>query len=437
MPDRRAAITGLGVVSPLGIGVEETFQALLEGKSGLCTFDLFDPGKFPITFAGQINDFSARKFVLKSYRKAVKVMARDIEIAVAAADLAFRDAAIDTKGTNDDGEMTVPAKRIGCNIGAGLICTELNELGVAINTAVADGKFDYKLWGEQGINNLTPLWLLKYLPNMLSCHVTIIHGAEGPSNCITCGDASGHLAAAEGAMYIHRNTADVAIIGGAESKLNPMGTLRQGLLHRLCTSRNDQPQTAIRPFDADHAGTAIGEGGGLVIVEELQHARDRNATIYAEVAGYGAACDPQGINIEEPTAGNLALAAKNAMKMAGVTPDEVDAIVTYGTGVPGEDLAEAAEWKKALGEEKASLIPAVSFTGSLGTLYAGTAGVQLALAAKAMQAGQLPPTVNHARPAEGCELNLSNKTRTLDLNCVVVGAYTVGGQSGAVVLRKV
>jgi 3-oxoacyl-[acyl-carrier-protein] synthase II len=436
MPDRRAVLTGLGVASPLGIGVEETFAALREGKSGLRTFDLFDPGEFPVSFAGQIENFSARKFVPKSYRKAVKVMARDIEVAVAAADQAFRHAGLDTPGTNPDAAPSVPAGRIGCNIGAGLICTELNELGVAINTAVKDGKFDYKLWGETGINNLTPLWLLKYLPNMLSCHVTIIHGSKGPSNCITCGDASGHLATGEAAMYIMRNTADVAIAGGAESKINPMGILRQDLLKRLCTTRNDQPATAIRPFDAEHAGTGIGEGGGLVIVEDLDHARKRDATVHAEIAGFGAASDPGGIDIEEPTAGNLGLAVRNAMKMAGVGPDDVDAIFTQGTAVPGEDLAEATEWKIALGE-KATTVPAFSFTGSMGTLYAGTAGMQLALAGKAMTDGVLPPTVNHDQPAEGCDLNFASQARELNLNCVICGAYTVGGQSGAVVLKKV
>ncbi|NBB94454.1 MAG: hypothetical protein GVY16_01780 [Planctomycetes bacterium] len=436
MPDRRAVLTGLGVVSPLGIGVDDTFQALLDGASGLRTFDLFDPGNFPVTFAGQIQDFSARRFVPKSYRKAVKVMARDIEIVVAAADQAFRNADLETRGTSDGEEMTVPAKRIGCNIGAGLICTELNELGVAINTAVKDGKFDYKLWGETGINNLTPLWLLKYLPNMLSCHVTIIHNARGPSNCITCGDASGHLATAEAAMYIMRNTADVAISGGAESKINPMGLLRQGLLGRLCTTRNDRPTEAIRPFDADADGTTVGEGGGLVIVEELEHARQRGARIYAEVAGFGAACDPAGIEIEKATAGNLGLAVRNAMTMAGVTADDVDAIFTQGTGVPGEDLAEAVAWKSALGERTAS-IPAYSYTAAMGTLYAGTAGMQLALAGKAIEAGKLPPTRNHTQPAEGCELSVAAEARNLDLNCVVCAAFTVGGQSGAVVLKKV
>ncbi len=434
MAERRVAITGLGVVTPVGVGLEETWASLLAGEKKVSKIDLFDPGNFPSKIAGQLQNFSARKFVPKNYRKAVKVMARDIEIAVAAADLAFLDSGIVTKGTGD--EPTIDSKRLGCNIGAGLICTDLDELGSAVNTAVTDGKFDYAVWGKTGMENLTPLWLLKYLPNMLSCHVTIIHGAEGPSNCITCGDVSAHLSAGEAMLLVKRSAADVVITGAAESKLNPMGLLRQGLLGRLCTTRNDDPAEAVRPFDADHAGSAIGEGGGLLILEEMQRAKDRDAKIYAELVGFGAACDPKGIDVERPSAGNLALAAKNAIKSAGITPDDVDMIFTYGTGVPGEDKAEADEWRKVFGPAAAT-IPAVSTTGSTGTMFAGSGGTQIALAAKALREQTIPPTTNFTTAAEGCEMNFSTEPRTAKMKYVIAGAHTVGGQSGACLLRGV
>ncbi|MCD4824123.1 MAG: hypothetical protein K8S55_05910 [Phycisphaerae bacterium] len=433
MADRRVAITGLGVVTPAGVGIEDTWNLIVEGRKAIRQFDVFDPGKFDCRIGGQIDDFSARKFVPKNYRKAVKVMARDIELAVAGADLAFIDAGITTKGIGE--QPDIDSKRLGCNIGAGLICTDLNELGQAVNTALVDGKFSLKAWGEHGITNLTPLWLLKYLPNMLSCHVTIIHGAEGPSNCITCGDASGHLAAGESALYILRGAADVVVCGAAESKLNPMGLLRQGLLGRLCTSRNDAPAEAVRPFDTSHDGTAIGEGGGLIILEELGRAQQRNARVYAELVGFGAACDPEAINVERPTAGNLGLAIKNAIASAGLTPADIDGIITYGTGVPGEDLAEVAEWKSALGDAVAT-IPAASITGALGTMFAGSGGVQLAVAAKALHEQIMPPTVNFTAAAEGCEMNFSSQARPTEMKTIVAGVFTVGGQSGACVLKK-
>ncbi|RKY25053.1 MAG: hypothetical protein DRP83_06765 [Planctomycetota bacterium] len=434
MTERRVAITGLGVVAPIGVGLDETWQALLAGKQAVSKIDLFDPGHFPCKIAGQLQNFSARKFVPKNYRKAVKVMARDIEIAVAAADLAFLDSGIVTKAAGD--EPTVDSKRLGCNIGAGLICADLNELGQAVNTAVGDdGNFDYKLWGKTGIENLTPLWLLKYLPNMLSCHTTIIHGAQGPSNCITCGDVSAHLSLGESCLYIKRRAADVVVTGAAESKLNPMGLLRQGLLGRLCTTGNDNPAQAVRPFDVDHAGSAIGEGGGLVIIEDMGRAEARGARIYAEVAGFGAACDPAGIDVEQPSAGNLALAVKSALTSAGIGPGDVDMIFTHGTGSPGEDIAEAAQWRKVFGDAAAT-IPAVAITGAIGSLFAGSGGVQLALAAKALAEQVVPPTVNFSAPAGGCEMNFAAQPRQTELKYVVAAGYTVGGQSGACLLKR-
>jgi len=434
MSERRVAITGLGVVSPAGIGVGPFWESLLAARRCVKTISLFDASKFPSSIAGQLDDFSARNFVPKDYRKSVKVMARDIEIAVAAADLAFRDAGMVTRSTNPNA-MTYPAKRMGCNVGAGLICTDLDELGMAVNTAVTDGRFDMRAWGTRGMTNLNPLWLLKYLPNMLSCHVTIIHGTEGPSNCITCGDASGLLAAGESARLIARGGADAAVAGGAESKLNPMGLLRQRLLNRLCTSRNDRPGEACRPFDAGHDGTVVGEGGGLIILEDLELAKARGARIYAEFVGFGAACDPDGIDVLKPTTGNLDLAVRAAMQDAGIAPEDVGIIVTQGTGVPGEDRCEARAWQEALGEA-ASKVPAVTTTGAIGQLFAGSGGVALVTAAKALHDEQVPPTVNFAAPADGCGLKPPRDITAIDAKYAVCGAFSVGGQSAACVLKR-
>ncbi len=434
MMQRRVAITGLGVVTPAGLGIDAFWQNAIEGRGGVKNIGLFDPAEFPCRIAGEILDFSARSFVPKDYRKAVKVMARDIEIAVAAADLAFRDSGIVTKGI-DPAKTDIASNRIGCNIGAGLICSDLDELGQAVATALTDGKFDLKLWGASGMNNLTPLWLLKYLPNMLSCHVTIIHAAEGPSNTITCGDASGHLAVGEASRLIERGGADAVIAGGAESKLNPMGLLRQGLLKRMCTACNDSPAVAVRPFDSGHCGTVIGEGGGLLILEDLERAAQRGAKIYAEVVGFGGACDPQGIDVLRPTAGNLDLAVKAALRDAKITPAQVGMVLAHGTGVAGEDAAEAACWHNALGDA-AGKIPATSLTGMTGSLFAGAGGVSIAAAAMALHKQVVPPTLNFRSPAAQCGLNLSAEARSAKMDYVVTGAFSVGGQSGVCVLKR-
>jgi 3-oxoacyl-[acyl-carrier-protein] synthase II len=434
VPEARVAITGLGVVTPAGIGIEELWKGLLEGRSGLRTIAGFDASAFPCSVGGELVDFSARNYMPRDYRKAIKVMARDIQIAVAAADMAFRDSGIITKGI-DPAHTNIDSSRLACNIGAGLLCSDLNELGTAVSTAVVNGKFDMKAWGTTGMGNLTPLWLLKYLPNMLSCHVTIIHQCKGPSNTITCSDASGHLAVGEATRLIARGGADAAVAGGAESKLNPMGLLREQLLGRLNTQSNADPARACRPFDVSHAGAVIGEGGGLVILENLERAVARKAAIHAEVVGAGAACDPAGYEVTIPNAGRLDLAVRKAMADAGIQPADVDLIVAHGTGVPAEDELEARAWQEVMGADLAR-IPAVSLTGATGSMAAGGGGVAIAVGAKALREQTVPPTVNWEKSFAGCGLNLAPEARKQAIRHVVIGAFSIGGQSGACVLRR-
>ena len=433
MPDRRVAITGLGVVTSAGIGVEAFWSALTEGRQCIRAMESFDPAALPCRVAGEIADFSARTFVPKTYRKAVKVMARDIEIAVAAADLAVRDAGLVTRA-QDAENMTVAPPRFGCNIGAGLICADLNELGEAAVTAVVDGAFDLKAWGREGLGNLTPLWLLKYLPNMLSCHVTIIHGCEGPSNAITCGAASGHLSIGEAGRWIQRGAAEAVLAGGAESKLDPMRVLRQCLLGRVCAIGDADGVAAFRPFDVDHAGTVVGEGGGVMVLEDMDHARRRDAEIYAELVGFGAACDPGGIDLANLTVGGLDLAVQNALRDAGISPGQVGLIVAHGTGVPKEDCQEVDAWSRAM-HGRLDRIPAVGITGAIGSLFAGAGSVELAAAAMALHTQSVPPTVHCCTPASP-GLDLADRVRPGDFEYAVTGAFSIGGQSAACVLKR-
>ncbi len=435
MNDRRVVITGLGVVTAGGLGIEELFANICAKAQNVKRIDLFDPSGFGCQVAGQLDDFSARKFVPRSYRKAVKVMARDIEIAVAAADLAVRDAGITTKGI-DENAVDIDPARFGCNIGAGLICADLNELGAAVNTSVTDGKFDFKKWGNEGISNLTPLWLLKYLPNMLACHVTIIHGTKGPSNTITCGEASGHLAAGEAARTIARGAADIAIAGGGESKVNPMNLLRQTLLERVTTTGNENPAQACKPFDADADGTVIGEGGGLVILEDQSHAADRGARVYAEFAGFGAGNNPDGMNyLEEPKGDGEARAISAAIADAGISPEQIDLVIPHGTGVPAEDAAEADAIRQTLGQ-RADTVPVVPLTGGFGNLFAGAGAVQLSVAAMALHKQTIPPAVNFEKPAEAYRLNVQMEQTDAKLQYALCCTHATGGQNAAIVLKR-
>ena len=288
-PPRRVVITGIGIVSPLGVGAKAHWAALCAGTVGVNRITAFDPSGFASQVGGQAPPFKVGQFIPKDYRKRINVMARDIELAVVAADDAVRDAGLHTRGCLEKptDKPDVDGSRFGCNIGAGLISVDLNELTSAMATSKDGDRLDLAQWGTVGMQQLTPLWLLKYLPNMLACHVTIIHELKGPSNTITCGDASSHLAIGEAFRTIQRGDADLAVCGGAETKVQPMGLMRQILLDRVTTQHNDDPAAAVRPFDAAAAGTAVGEGGGLFVLEEHGRAVARGATIYAEVVGFG------------------------------------------------------------------------------------------------------------------------------------------------------
>jgi 3-oxoacyl-[acyl-carrier-protein] synthase II len=214
-----------------------------------------------------------------------------------------------------------------------------------------------------------------------------------------------------------------------------MGMLHQGLLGRLAVRGQEDPSRACRPFDADHAGTVIGEGGGILILEERRRAVGRRARIYAELAGFGAACDPEGVDYTRPAAGGLAVAIGSALGDAGVVPDQVDLVIAHGSGVPQEDVAEARALRQALGP-RGEQVPVVSLTGALGDLFAGAGAVHLATAAMALYRQVAPPTVNCRRVDAACGLRVPAQPVEQELGCVLVAGHGVGGQAAAVVLKR-
>ncbi len=441
MKERRVVVTGLGVVGPLGIGLPATFDALLQGRSGISRIQAFDPSGFDAQIAGQVADLKIRDFVPRSYRKSAKVMARDIELAVAAAFEAVKDSAIKTRCMVERGAAQPPvdidSTRLGANIGAGLICADLTELAGALATSVENEAFSYKKWGRDGINNLTPLWLLKYLPNMLACHVTIVHDAQGPANTITCGEASSHLSIGEAFRTIARGAMDVGIAGGAESKISPMGLIRQSLLGRLATDCNDQPEEACRPFDVDRTGMVISEGGGLLILEELHRAQTRGANIYGELVGFASANDTRDWKQPDPQGKALALAIRKALAEANLQPEQVDLVVATGNGLPEHDLSEARALHAALGQHAAS-VPVMATKGALGSNGAGSGAIDLALACQAMRRGVVPASRNTASPDPECGLNVVvRQPLETGINTILSVSYALGGgQNAALLLRR-
>jgi 3-oxoacyl-[acyl-carrier-protein] synthase II len=440
---RRVVITGLGPVTPIGIGAAAFWSALLEGRSGIQRIQAFDPARFESQIGGEIPDLKVADYVPKSYRKAAKVMARDIVLAVAAAHQAVSDARLRTRCLLERGEAegvpNVDSTRFGANIGAGLICADLPELAEALHGANEEGRFSFARWGAEGMNNLTPLWLLKFLPNMLACHVTIVHDAEGPSNTITCGEASSHLAIGEAFRTIARGAADVCICGGAESKSNPMALVRQALGQRL-SKRNDTPQKACRPFAADRDGTAVSEGGGLVILEELEHARQRGARIYAELVGFGAAHDAHMAaqpSQPHPEGRGTAVAIHKALRDAGVTAQQVDMVATAACGLIAHDRSEARAIRGALGEQVAQA-RVMNVKAGLGNNGAGSGALDFIAAVLAVHYGSIPPAFNSTPLDSACELNLVT-TGPIDarIEYALSTAYALGGgQNAALVIRR-
>ncbi len=439
--------------------MQPLWEGLCSGKSALRPISRFDATGFPWRLAAEVgagpgeSGFSAKDYVPKHYRKAVKVMARDIELAVAAAKFAVEDAGLVTRGTlpeNAADPTTYKPERMGCHIGAGLIAAEADELTMAFATARrADepGRLDLHAWGSRGMENLTPLWLLKYLPNMLACHVTIIHGCEGPSNTITCAEASGLLSISESMRVIERGDADLCFSGGAESKVNLMGVLRFGFAKRLAATGDETDGARlVRPFDPDSPGSLLGEAGGILVMEDAEHALARGAKPYAEVLGVGGGHSPprrfsSGAGSVVGGAGDGGewtdeghqIAIENALQDAELRPDQIDAIVPMAIGAPDADSGEAGAFR-AIFRAKLSEIPMVTLAPQIGACAAGTGSIQAAVACMVLRAQRLPARLHAGRPAPGFLAGRAESSPA-KIRHVLVATGSQGGQNAAIVLR--
>jgi 3-oxoacyl-[acyl-carrier-protein] synthase II len=444
---RRVVITGIGAVSPHGLNSSEFWTALTEMRSSIGALTAFDPASFPCRVAGQVPAFKTMDFVPKSYRKATKIMARDIELAVVAADGAVKDAHLATRGVlesmggkkPDESWFEVKAQRMGCNIGAGLICADLNELASAMVPAKADdGSLSLQRWGHSddpskssGMDLLTPLWLLKYLPNMLACHVSIIHDTQGPSNTITCQQASAGLALAEACRTIQRGHADLALVGGCESMVHPMGLMRWTLLNRVTSAGNNTPASACRPMDKAASGTVIAEGGSVLIIEELEHALARGGKIYAEVTGLGASSSARGVAGPEESGEAMAVAMQKSLKDAGIPPTDVELVIPSGYGIASHDRAEAAALKRTFNGHRPEVVP---IRGGIGDAGAGSQALDLAAAALALHHQTIPGAVNCTEVI--ADLNVPHQTHGCAIKHVLVTTGSMAGQNSAVVLSR-
>src|SRR5438445_5889643 len=338
---RRAVVTGLGMVTPIGTGKAAFWEALSSRRSGIRPLTAFDASALPCRVAGQIDGFDAKQYIDKKERKSIKVMSRTIQLAVAGAQLALDDAGVD--------KAQLDPARFGVEFGAGLIASELEEIGPRARISVdAQRDFvDLDKWGAEGLASMPPLWMLKYLPNMLASHVSILHNAQGPNNTVTENEVASLLALGEAYRIMGRDLADFFLVGGADSKLNPLSLVRHNLFMPL-TRRNDAPEKACRPFDRGRDGVVLGEGSTVLVLEELEHARRRGAHIYAEVVGFGSAFD------RGRTGAGLARAVRTAMEDAGVGPGDLDHVNAQGYSTQDADVIEAQALREVFGPPPAS-----------------------------------------------------------------------------------
>ena len=414
---RRVVITGMGAVTPIGTGNDAVWQSLDAGRSGIDALRSIPPTNDAIGVGAEVRDFEPKKHVKQ--RKSLKVMARDIQLAVGAAGLAMDDSCLS--------EASLDPRRFGVNFGSGLIATEHDELAVPVERSFTEaGEFDYRLWGTEGLGAMFPLWMLKYLPNMAACHISIFYDAQGPNNSITVADASGVVAAAEAFRVIRRDMADVFLVGSTDSKLHPLSVARLSMLG-LLTADTADPATALKPYDAARAGIVPGEGAAVLAMEELSHAQGRDANILAEVLGSGSGCDPSDLSR------SVEIAVGSALRHAGLQAGEIGLLKGSGIGAVADDAAELAGVHRLFGADGP---PLVGYKGFVGYTEAAAGGLELVCVLLGQQHGKLIPTLNFTDQSPGdAKVNVLRESVDFPDKPYVVYNLSQGGQCAAMVLR--
>ena len=408
---RRVVVTGLGIVSPLGLGVKENETALFEGSSGVGFIKTFTPDEnFPVKIAGEVKGFDPEQYI---DHKNVKKMDRFIHYAVACSKMALEDSGVEINDQN--------AERVGVIVGVGL------------GGLPAIEKY-HDVFRERGVKKITPFFIPMLIANLASGQVSIMFGAKGPNSCVVTACATGTHSIGEATRFIQYGDADVMFAGGTESVITPLCVGGFNASKALST-RNDDPQGASRPFDKDRDGFVVGEGGGVLILEELEIAKKRGAKIYGEIIGYGLNGDAYHITAPSPRGEGAARCLKLALNNAGINKEDVDYINAHGTSTTA-DATETQAIKTTFGDHAYNL--AVSSTKSMtGHLLGAAGGVEAIFTLLAMQKGVIPPTINYTTPDPECDLDyVPNKAREKNLNICVSNSFGFGGTNGVLIFKK-
>ncbi len=413
MSKRRVVVTGLGMLSPVGNTVESTWNALLAGQSGISLIDHFDTTAYATRFAGLVKNFNCEDFIS---RKDARKMDAFIQYGIVAGMQAMQDAGLDINEANANG--------IGAAIGSGIGGLGLIEEN---HSSLVNG----------GPRKISPFFVPSTIVNMIAGHLTIMYGMRGPSISIATACTSGVHNIGHAARIIAYNDADVMLAGGAEKASTPLGVGGFGAARALST-RNDNPQAASRPWDKDRDGFVLGDGAGMMVLEEYEHAKQRGAKIYAEIVGFGMSSDAYHMTSPPENGAGAALAMENALRDAGVTTSQIGYINAHGTSTPAGDKAETQAVKSVFGSDANRVM--VSSTKSMTGHLLGAAGaIESIFTVLALRDQAVPPTINLDNPDEGCDLDFvpHEARQTKDMEFTLCNSFGFGGTNGSLIFRRV
>jgi 3-oxoacyl-[acyl-carrier-protein] synthase II len=408
---RRVVITGVGLVSPLGVGTRETWDAAVAGRSGIAPITLFDAARYPARFAGEVKHFDPLNWLEK---KDVKKCARFIQFAIAGATMAMQQSGLVIDAAN--------APRVGVIIGSGIGGFEVIEK-------------EHRLLLERGPDRVSPFFILSSIVNLAAGQVSVRFGAKGPNSAVATACTTGAHAIGDAFRLVERGYADAMICGGAEAAITPLSIAGFSAMRALST-RNDAPELASRPWDVDRDGFVVGEGAGILVLESRRHALERGATILAEIAGYGMSADAHHPSAPPDDGDGVARVMTAALADAGLEPAAIDYLNAHATSTSLGDHAEAIAIQRVFGADAAKL--AVSSTKSMtGHLLGGAGALEAGLCVLAVQEQTAPPTINLARADEGITLNLvPNTAARMPIGYAMTNSFGFGGTNACLILRR-
>lgn len=408
---RRVVVTGMGMVTPLGIGTEASWQALCRGRSGVGPVTGFDAGEFRTRIAGEVKGFNPLDFI---DRKLARRGDRFIHFALAAARMALEDAKLKIDATNDE--------RVGVSVGTAMGGIESIEK-------------NHELLIKGKRQQISPFFVPSFLCNMATGQVAIEFGARGANMCTVTACASGTHAIGDAAVIIQRGEVDAMIAGGTEAAIRPLVFAGLDPL-KVMSARNEAPEKASRPFDKGRDGFVIGEGAGMVILEELEFARKRGAKIYGEVLGYGLNSDAYHITAPDPEGKGAAACMRLALEDAGISADQVDYINAHGTSTALNDLSETKAIKSVFGE-RSHKMPVSANKSMMGHLWAGAGAIEAIASLLTITEGVIPPTINYETPDPDCDLDyVPNEARRAEVKIVLSNSFGFGSTNGCLILGK-